>query len=34
MPFLTEAPSEVYKTSNIDKDVIFYHTSAVRKQMF
>lgn len=29
-PFLTETPHEIYEKSNINKAVIFYHTSSVR----
>lgn len=29
-PFMTKTSYELYKSSTMDKDVIFYHTSAVR----
>lgn len=32
-PFMVASPHEIYKTSNIDRDVIFYHTSNVRMRI-
>lgn len=32
-PFLIEPPLDVYKRSNMEKDVIFYHTNAVRMKL-
>lgn len=35
---MVKTPTEIYKTENVDKDVIFYHTSSVsgilRKRLF
>lgn len=30
---MVKTPIEIYQTENVDKDVAFYHTSSVRRQI-